>query len=531
MGKVSIFWRGLKKILMSATALLLMLPVQAVMAVEPAHILAPEPTTYWQASSDLLVSAYQRDLTGEDIQLVEVYNDGKSPIDTRSWTIEGTFRDGAEVRTVAMDISLRGEGRLLEPGKHAIIDAADIVAGASYEMDAWSASKPTGKLVALTTKKIGYSTQEYVLKETSTKSAGVVVTRYDELWRRSVTTTGYSSSTTAFVAGSGTIYDAGLYEIPGAPGVRIVEIYPYASSCTPFDESVLCRDYVKLHNPFGHDVELTDYVLRTDSSSADRTSANTVSLDSIVIPAHGYYPVSQTDDGSALSLTNSGGYVWLEDAWGLVKYTDTLAGYESASSSKQGYVWAQEDSGTWAWSPTPQPVGQNLLTVDPAVVNESVDCPVGKYRNPETNRCRTIEEAVNALATCPEGQSRNLATNRCRSNETQKSSGLTPCKEGQERNLATNRCRSIASAIAELMPCDEGQERNPATNRCRKIQNLDMPLAGFPVEPVKPSGESMIMWWVLAGVVTLLAGYGAWEWRSEIGLAARKLAVVTRLKK
>lgn len=518
---------------MSAIAVAVIMPVPMAIAVGPELTLESAPTNYWLKSSDLLISAYQRDATGEDIRLVEVYNDGKMPIDVRDWVIEGTFQSGETKSTVSMVIQPRFTDGLLEPGEHIVIDAADIVAGASYGMEAWSTIKPAGKLVALTTTKgPNVTAHEYALKETSVKKDGVTTLYYDELWRRKPNTSGgYTSTISSFDVAPKVVYDKGLYIVPVSPPVQIVEIYPYASSCDPFDESVLCRDYVKLHNPTDHAVDLTDYVLRTDSSSANRTSANTISLDGITIPAHGYYSVSRTDSGSSLSLTNSGGYIWLEDLWGLTKYTGTLARYESAGASKQGYSWMQDDTGAWGWSLTPQPGGQNVLTLAPPAVSELADCPAGKYRNPETNRCRTIEEAVNALAACPEGQTRNPATNRCRSDAAQKSSSLTPCKEGQERNPATNRCRSIASAIAELMPCAEGQERNPATNRCRKIQNLDMPLAGFPVEPVKPSGQSMVMWWVMAGVATLLAGYGAWEWRSELGLAARKLAVMTRFRK
>ena len=147
-----------------------------------------------------------------------------------------------------------------------------------------------------------------------------------------------------------------------------------------------------------------------------------------------------------------------------------------------------------------------------------VECPSGKYRSPETNRCRAIEEAVNELASCPEGQSRNPATNRCRSvaAPSSVSASLVPCGEGQERNPLTNRCRSIASAVAELLPCDEGYERNPSTNRCRKIPLSDVPLAAYPVEPMKQTAQSMGMWWAVAGILAAASAYAVWEWRREI---------------
>lgn len=46
---------------------------------------------------------------------------------------------------------------------------------------------------------------------------------------------------------------------------------------------------------------------------------------------------------------------------------------------------------------------------------EYADCGEGRYRNPETNRCKKIEtEAESTLKPCAEGYERNLETNRCR---------------------------------------------------------------------------------------------------------------------
>ena len=117
----------------------------------------------------------------------------------------------------------------------------------------------------------------------------------------------------------------------------------------------------------------------------------------------------------------------------------------------RGMAYARTGKG-WVWTTTPQPDRANLITLPVVSV---IECPAGKYRNPDTGRCRTVEEAVNELATCPEGQARSTETNRCRSLATLAKATLTACGEGQERNPLTGRCRSIASAVAELLPCDE----------------------------------------------------------------------------
>lgn len=95
-------------------------------------------------------------------------------------------------------------------------------------------------------------------------------------------------------------------------------------------------------------------------------------------------------------------------------------------------------------------------------------CPPGKFRNPETNRCKSIASDSPGLTPCAPGKIRNPITNRCR-NASDTTSALVPCKPGQYRHPETNRCRSLTTASTTLVPCKSGQERNPSTNRCRKI--------------------------------------------------------------
>jgi len=54
------------------------------------------------------------------------------------------------------------------------------------------------------------------------------------------------------------------------------------------------------------------------------------------------------------------------------------------------------------------------------------------------------------------------------------------CGEGRYRNPETNRCKKIETE-PELKPCAEGYERNPETNRCRKIRENVGAAASFGV--------------------------------------------------
>lgn len=470
-----------------------------------AQALSVTPTVVLD-DSPLFITAYARTTSG--LQFVQLYNDGDVPLDINEWKITNES---------AQPLAISHTPGWLAPKTHVIASLPGVVTGASATMSPLTFGA-SAKLSVVPPAGSGYKQVEYELKAVGTT-----------VWRRTTTTTGYSSSTTSFTAYTEqALFDDGWYVVPGEPTVDVVEIYPYASDCTPQDTSVLCGDYVKLYNSSGQAISLDDYVLRTDSSSSNRTSSNTFSLDGVTIAAGGYHSVWLTDGGARISLTNSGGYVWLEDAWGLATY-EPVTRYESAGTSQQGQAWAEKSDGSWAWTTSPQPTGANIFPIVSAPqVDVLAECPAGKYRNPETNRCRTIEEAVNALATCPEGQTRNPDTNRCRSIAAIAGASLTPCKEGQERNLATNRCRSIASAVAELMPCDEGYERNPATNRCRKLQPLTTPASiASALQPNSENNTSLP--WVLLVASLGVVGYGVYEWRSELAGGFSRL--IARFKK
>ncbi len=170
--------------------------------------------------------------------------------------------------------------------------------------------------------------------------------------------------------------------------------------------------------------------------------------------------------------------------------------------------------------PTPGTINETMYTSEEEATTGASgsedlgSCGSGKYRNPETNRCKSIESADSTLAQCASDQERNPVTNRCRK-VTLASATLVPCNADQERNPETNRCRKIGTTTTDLKPCDSGQERNQETNRCRKIANtatsssLDSTAASVP-----SSFKYKIPLIIL--LTTTLIGYGMYEYRTDI---------------
>ncbi len=524
-------WRVTERAKLATTYVIALLLVVLSMIVQVAGAIEATPTVL-PKNGTVIITAYKANVidttpaasasnklfTIGEVYIIELFNSGSTPVNLTEVRLLDTANPARELL-----FNKTERTGWLEPGKHVVLAADGAVsANTTYKLLGWNgitpmaAARPASLSVVYGDNRASSVdiSGDNILRKRTFGSASYNATFQDAV----------GPSDTADVTIWDRLYDDGLYAPPAtAAGLAIIEIYPYSSSCSPFDSSILCGDYIKIVNTSDHTIDLDEYVLRTDSSSASRTAANTFSLAGTLQPGDTHV-VYRTDTGAAISLTNSGGYIWLEDKWGIEQYTDTVAHYESAGSSRQGYSYALAEDGTWQWTSTPQPYGDNTITVP---IAEAAPCTEGKYRNPDTNRCRNIEDVISDLVPCGEGKERSPETNRCR-NIASIASSLTPCKEGQERNPATNRCRSIASAIAELLPCDEGYERNPATNRCRKVKDANVLGAEYPVEPYKQEGVALATWWIVGGIAALAAGYGVWEWRREIGAG---LARVLRRRK
>lgn len=452
------------------------------------------------------------------VNVIELYNSGDAPFDMSQLTIT----DG--LTKSKLDFTPLMSGKFLLPKQHvtlsALVDGQPQIAGVSYGITNVDLSASEfGEATSLTLTAPGFRSRPVTIK--TLDNGG--------LFKQNLGVDGYLDSFVLAVDADNTtippvdpllrnqVADDGLYTPPAAPGgLEIVEFYPFAADCSPFDDGESCRDFVKIFNAGGAPIALDDLVLRTGSGDS-LTDSNSVELSGSLAPGE-YRAVSSPD----FSLSNSGGYVWIDDVFGLENFHAALSEFPAAGSTHRQMAYAQFGPNDWRWTTTANPNGPNILT-EPAV--ETTVCSEGKYLNPETGRCRNVADAVSSLAQCDEGSERNPLTGRCRKVATSAASaGLTPCREGYERNPTTNRCRSIASAVAELIPCNDGYERNRDTNRCRKIKTSDLPKADYPVAPyAQNSNQNLINWLIGGGIAALVLGYAVWEWRSEIAHGWRRL--------
>ena len=136
----------------------------------------------------------------------------------------------------------------------------------------------------------------------------------------------------------------------GLAAVQITEILPNpASPQTDTDD-----EFIELYNPNDRAFDLSGFTLEIGL-----TTKHDFSFDSSTsLPPRAFSAFYSSDTG--LSLSNSGGQVWLLDpTGGVVSQTDAY------SSAKDGQAWALA-SGTWYWTTTPTPNAANLINGVPA---------------------------------------------------------------------------------------------------------------------------------------------------------------------
>ncbi len=178
----------------------------------------------------------------------------------------------------------------------------------------------------------------------------------------------------------------------------------------------------------------------------------------------------------------------------------------SYQNAEDTLSWALVDD-VWIFTNQITPNGANKPYVESAqnevegVTSVLAPCPAGKYRNPETKRCRTIETAVSLL---------------------------TPCDEDEYRSPDTNRCRKVTTASSGLQPCDTGEERNPETNRCRKVSTLGVKSQTDIAEVADSKVENMAgkpNWGVLSATTLGTVGYMLYEWRRELKMKLYRVKI------
>lgn len=233
-------------------------------------------------------------------------------------------------------------------------------------------------------------------------------------------------------------------------------------------------EFIELFNPNDEPVSLDQYVLYSSSQS---TTYKYI-IQGIVLNPGEY--IALYSSITHLTLVNSTGRSWITAPDSTL--LDETDWYSDNVGSDQ--AWAVFD-GIWKVTDVPTPNAPNQLAIEDELASISTalqPCPAGKFRNPQTGRCKNIVVA----------------------------SAAKPCKANQVRNTETNRCRNIAT-VASAKACNPGYVRNIDTNRCRKV-------ASPTVKPVSTIDQktNKINYLIIMASSGILISYAIYEYRHDI---------------
>lgn len=461
--------------------------------------------------SPLIISAYS--LAGKQPRYIELYNNSSQLVKATDWSVSLVWALGKdspvgsaapELASIALYPSIDDSVPYIPPGGYIVIGFNGAVSNALGQITL--DGLPDFAYVSELRLEYPARYRPYVRLLTETQAVA------GSTMRLNVGTTGYT--TTYGSVNADQIYqDKNYYYAPsGGFPLAPLEIVANPKSCSSLDGDSSCLEYVKFYNDTPDAVDFAGTRLRAGSSATELSG----------VVASGEYVLF------TVSLPNAGGYISLEDTYGIHTYENTILEYPDASAaSKKGKSWALID-GIWQWA-IPSPGGVNTpIVLTQKVTNEeeksgSKPCRTDQYRNPETNRCKLIASSSLSAKPCAANQYRNPETNRCKAITSLSSTTQKPCAANQYRNPETNRCKSIATAASQLKPCAANQERNPETNRCRNTLASVVPTADFAVESDEGGDSQPLGWIAFVGVGVLALGYAGWEWRYEIVAMFRKL--------
>lgn len=425
-------------------------------------------------SSPVLITGYQS--YGSGFDFVQIHNTSSEMVSLKDWTISWQLGD-ASGNTTAVNVPLHS---WLPGHDYAVIAEQGAIEDPDLE---YQASTNDGEITSLKLIPPPELYAEYVTKD-NLFDAG----RYS----MEPTSAGNFTASRPFkLVDDYPFYGGGLYTPPKASSLQIVEILANSRRCSPQDSSSdqTCYDYIKIFNPTDKPIALDFFRLRSGWGNDKPGINNTFNL-SGTLQAGRYITVGARDDGQPFDVTANGGYVWIEDIYGITNYKNTVYKYpDLGGETYRGFSWALDNYGHWRWA-VPAPDRANNFSQQPKAKTSS-----------------------NTLVPCKPGQERNRATNRCRSTATSTST-LKPCRPNQERNPATNRCRG-ATSTSSLKPCAVGQERNPETNRCRKVASASTSLPSIADVESKPDGRNY-RWWIVGALAGGAVAFGVWEWRRDI---------------
>jgi len=288
----------------------------------------------------LLITAYS--FSGHSLRYLQVYNSSDNLVNLDGWKVSVEYAASKQVYA-----ELSGN---IAPKRYVTTANSLTVPTATFLfVDSNLASDPTPTSISLLAPMTSNFNNEIASPSITTstpRTAGSPAT-FNYYRNISSTTGNYLSTFTAFIPGvEFNLLSDGLYTAPGSPGIRIVEVYPDAKSCSPFETDVTCTDYVKIQNNSNVAVDLSLFRIRTGTYGSVSSASNTVYPSGWLEPDH--------SASFALSLSSSRSWVWIEDLYGTIKYDPTLVSYPS-SSGHVNEAWSLDGQNIWRWTTFPAP--------------------------------------------------------------------------------------------------------------------------------------------------------------------------------
>ncbi|MFV0535732.1 MAG: lamin tail domain-containing protein, partial [Cumulibacter sp.] len=166
--------------------------------------------------------------------------------------------------------------------------------------------------------------------------------------------------------------------------IEITELMPNPSG------KDIGKEFIELHNPNSKSINLQGYVLQAKNTQ--------YVLPDQEIKSGDYWLIDDLMSGITLPNSNGVELILLAASGAEVSRSAT---YQDAPDDQS---WALVDS-SWQWSSQPTPDKANLASKveqkdTPAATTSLEDCGSGRYRNPETNRCRNIAATASSLVPC-----------------------------------------------------------------------------------------------------------------------------------
>lgn len=289
--------------------------------------------------------------------------------------------------------------------------------------------------------------------------------------------------------------------------LQIVSVLPKSNDCSPAEDVLGCRDFIKLYNSSLSPIDLSKFRLRSGYAGQNATASNTA------------YPSGMLLSGSysaySISVTDSGTYVWIEDVYGIGSPYGVVTVPNAASRTGQAWVF-DSTTATWRWTKFLAPIdGPNVFT-DESVINQCSGLrlsEIGANISPQfievqnsttqsidisgcqiqTNRSQMANYSFPARTVLAPGELRSLfiadtplALTKTTSGTVYvlTSDGMSEVDARAYENLSSDTSYALVDGIwrqtfvatpgvanlyEEYPPCESGYIRNPDSGRCNKI--------------------------------------------------------------